>query len=65
MIEEEVEFFHPKTFNEIVKNAKKLVAQQKGLQPGHEYENIEKTMQKIVKEIMEEQINLLEKYLKN
>ena len=65
MIEEEVEFFHPKTFNGIVKNIKKLVAQQKGLRPGHEYENIEITMQKIVKEIIEEQINLLEKNLKN
>ena len=46
MIEEEVEFFHPKTFNEIVKNAKKLVVQQKGLRPGPEHENFEKTMQK-------------------
>ena len=44
--EEEVKFFHPKTFNEIVKNAKILVVQQKGLRPGQEHENFEKTMQK-------------------
>ena len=52
MIEEEVEFFRPKTFKEIVENVKKLVAQQKGSRSDHEHENLEKTMQKIVKEIM-------------